>query len=171
MIGMTAESDEQLVQRAHSFASPPSITVRGGRVDIDGYVPERRALRINVEDRALRVSIKPERPFVNPVFELVNAPAKDIEVSLDGAALEKDEYRWDGHCLWLNITLQKQTNLSVIFSAHGVSTTDRPLPMGEGAVRVPAPVDASSRGFRQSTETRIHQNETQTPISTKRGNR
>jgi hypothetical protein len=43
LIGMSAEPDQRLRDRARSFATPPSIDVRGARLDAEGYRPERRA--------------------------------------------------------------------------------------------------------------------------------
>ena len=51
LIGMSSASDIKLQMWARSFASPPSLEVQGGRLDFDSYDPQRRALRLHVQNR------------------------------------------------------------------------------------------------------------------------
>jgi hypothetical protein len=103
MIGMTNAPDADVRTRAASFSAPPSIEVTGARVHPDGYVPERRAVRL-VADGVTEVTLKltPIEPCVNPVFELDRAPGKLASVALDGRPLELEKYAWDGRVLWLD---------------------------------------------------------------------
>ena len=48
LIGMTADTDERLLQRARSYAQPPQIVVRGG--EYQGWQADRRAHRIAVTE-------------------------------------------------------------------------------------------------------------------------
>ena len=74
LIGMSDADDERLLQWARSFSAPPSLNLQGARLDAESYVPERRALRLVVEDRTVVIEVKPREVCVNPVFELTNAP-------------------------------------------------------------------------------------------------
>ena len=65
LIGMSDEADARLVDWAKSFATPPSLDVRGARVDAPGYVPERRAIRLNVLARSWEGE-PPGEPRRNP---------------------------------------------------------------------------------------------------------
>ncbi|MDR3633185.1 MAG: hypothetical protein P4L84_05060 [Isosphaeraceae bacterium] len=116
LIGMSDASDERLVAWAKSYAAPPSLDVRGARLDFDAYAPERRALRLVVESRDVVITFKPGPPCVNPVFELAGAPKASIRVALAGRPLENDRYAWDGQTLWLDATIELPTELSVTFS-------------------------------------------------------
>jgi hypothetical protein len=103
MIGMTNAPDSEVMMRAQSFSAPPSIEATGARVHADGYVPERRAVRLvadGVTDVILKV--KPNEACVNPVIEIVRAPGKLASVALDGRLLEPGKYAWDGGVLWLD---------------------------------------------------------------------
>jgi hypothetical protein len=115
LIGMTAESDERLVARAKSYATPPSLQVWGARIVLDAYVPERRALRLAVEDREVAILLKPGPACVNPVFELEGAPGGTIHVALDGLRLEPGRFAWDGRTLWLEATMDRPTELRIGF--------------------------------------------------------
>ena len=65
LIGMSDAADARLVAWAKSFATPPSLDVRGARVDAPGYVPERRAIRLNVLARSWEGE-PPDEPRRNP---------------------------------------------------------------------------------------------------------
>src|SRR6266436_3779156 len=80
LIGMTDDPHRRLVAWAKSFATPPALDPRGARLDFDGYVPERRAIRLVAEGREVAVTIKPGPPCVNPVFELAGAPEGEVRV-------------------------------------------------------------------------------------------
>lgn len=115
MIGMTDAPDARLLEWAHSFAKPPSLEVKGGRYDFDSYAPERRALRLVVEDKTVTITVKPAVRCVNPVFELVGAPKTPIRVTLAGRPLEAGQYAWDGQVLWLNANIDGPTPLRLEF--------------------------------------------------------
>ena len=114
LIGMSDESDGRLRDRARSFATPPSIeSLRGARLEFDGYVPERRAIRLVADAREVAMTIKPGPPCVNPVFEIDRFPEGEIRVILAGRTLESSQYDWDGRTLWLDAIIEKPTELRI----------------------------------------------------------
>jgi hypothetical protein len=115
LIGMTELGDDQLLELARSYAQPPAIEVRGGSLDFQGYSPETRAIRVAVSEPEVRLMLKPSKPCVNPVFELVSAPRGGIKVSLANDNLPERRYAWDGHTLWLDATVKAPTELRVSF--------------------------------------------------------
>ena len=119
LIGMTDASDARLVESARSFARPPSLSVRGGRLDLDAYIPERRAVRLIAEAREVFVTIKPGAPYVNPVFEFESAPTGTMQATLDGRLLGAESYAWDGRTLWLDATITKPIQLRLSFGERG----------------------------------------------------
>ena len=115
LIGMTDASDEALVRWAQSFAQPPSLELQGARQDSEAYAPERRALRLVVEDRSVTIMIRPAGWCVNPVFELRGVPKALLSVKLAGKALRREQYAWDGATLWINAELNRPTPLRLEF--------------------------------------------------------
>ena len=105
LIGMSDAGDARLLQWAHSFSKPPSLEVRGARLDTEPYVPERRAIRLIVQDKTVTITIKPAAACVNPVFELLEAPKTLARVRLANRLLEAKEYAWDGKTLWIKATV------------------------------------------------------------------
>jgi hypothetical protein len=116
LIGMSDADDARLVQWAASYSKPPALEIRGGRLDPEPYVPERRAIRLVVEDKTLTVLIKPAAPCVNPVFELSDAPKSFVSVRLAGRPLGARQYAWDGQTLWLEATLTEAVPLQLEFA-------------------------------------------------------
>jgi hypothetical protein len=117
LIGMTDAPDSRLRDWAASYATPPAIEVRGGRLDFGGYVPERRAIRLQVDAREVEIDLKPVGPCVNPVFELAGAPRGGVNLSLDGHAIDEGRFAWDGRTLWLDATIVTPARLRVTFHA------------------------------------------------------
>ena len=115
LIGMTDAPDERLLQCANSFDRPPSLEVKGARFDINSYVPERRAMRLIVEENAVTIRIKPAVRCVNPVFELLDAPGILARVTLRNRPLNHKEYAWDGRTLWLNTQIDEEAQLQLEF--------------------------------------------------------
>jgi hypothetical protein len=115
LIGMSDAPDARLLEWAQSFSKPPSLELQGARLDIDSYVPERRALRLIVEDRTVAITLKPTVKCVNPVFELLGAPETLVSVTLAGRLLKPEEYAWDGRTLWLNGDIGKPELLRIEF--------------------------------------------------------
>ncbi len=77
LIGMTDETDRRLLhpgQELRHTAVDSSSAER--RLDFDGYAPERRAIRLAASDREVPITIKPETPWVNPVFEFTRTAAR-----------------------------------------------------------------------------------------------
>ena len=73
---MTDASDDDLRQWAHSFAHPPKLDAQGAQVAAEPYAPERRALRLTVQNKSVAITIIPAGRCVNPVFELKDAPRR-----------------------------------------------------------------------------------------------
>ena len=116
LIGMTAAPDSAVMARAKSFASPPSIEAIGAHVHPDGYLSERRALRL-VADSAEKIQLKliPQSSCVNPVIELDSAPGKLLSITQDDQPLAPENYAWDGQVLWLNVIFTQPTTLTLHF--------------------------------------------------------
>jgi hypothetical protein len=105
MIGMTDAPDARLLEWAQSFTTPPSLEVKGGRIEFESSSIERRSIRLTVLEPTVQITVKPTVKCVNPVFELEGAPASVRSVTLGGRALKASEYAWDGKTLWLNATI------------------------------------------------------------------
>jgi hypothetical protein len=116
LIGMSGASDGEMMMWAQSFAFPPSLEIRGGRGDFDSYVSERRALRLHVQDRVVKIRLKPWPVAMNPVFELLGAPDGRLTVNRDGAKLGPDKFAWDGRTLWLNAVIDQPTDINLEFN-------------------------------------------------------
>jgi hypothetical protein len=115
LIGMSDAGDDRLLQWARSFSAPPSLDLQGARLNAESYVPERRALRLIVEESTVVIRVKPRDVCINPVFELADAPRKLARVQLGERALVTEEYAWDGHTLWVNATMLEDTVLTLKF--------------------------------------------------------
>jgi hypothetical protein len=116
LIGMTDEADERLLEWARSFMRPPSLELRGARLEFDSYVPERRAVRLVVEGETVAITIKPTVRCVNPVFELTGAPGDLARLDLRDRALHPEDYAWDGKTLWLKANIDQPQVLRLVFS-------------------------------------------------------
>jgi hypothetical protein len=115
LIGMSDAGDSRLLEWAHSFSTPPSVELKGARLDGESYVPERRAIRMVVEDKAVTILLKPGKVCVNPVFELSDAPKTLVRVELDASILGAKDYAWDGKTLWMNATMTHDTQVRLVF--------------------------------------------------------
>jgi hypothetical protein len=116
LIGMSDESDRRLVDRARSFAMPPSMEIEGAHHGIPAYFPERRAIQLAGSANETTLVIKPGVPCINPVWEWSSPKAGAIEITLDGRLIERDRFAWDGRVLWLNATIDRPVNLRVHFA-------------------------------------------------------
>ncbi len=86
LIGMSDADDERLLSWARSFSHPPLLELFGAHPDSEPNCPERRALRLIVDERTVTLTIHPQPICVNPVFELSNvfrdaAPGRAIRHS------------------------------------------------------------------------------------------
>jgi hypothetical protein len=115
LIGMTDEPDDRLRKRARSFAAPPSLEITGGRLGPDAYLPSRRAIQLTGAVSEIALLIKPETPFVNPVFEWTAPRRGTVNLAIDGRAVERPDFAWDGRVLWLNATIDKPIKLLIRF--------------------------------------------------------
>lgn len=115
LIGLTDASDARLLEWAHSFSTPPSLELEGAHLDLDSYLPERRAVRLVVESPAVSITLKPSTRCVNPVFELLKAPKNLASISLGGRALKPKEYAWDGSTLWIGQDIDTTSTLKLEF--------------------------------------------------------
>ena len=118
LIGMTDATDRRLLEWARSYATPPSLEVRGARLGFDGSVPERRAIRLTAESREVAITIKPGPPCVNPVFEFEGVPPGGLRIILGGRPLDAGRYAWDGRTLWLDTTIETPTTLRLAFASN-----------------------------------------------------
>ena len=117
LIGMTDAPDSRLLEWAHSFKNPPSLEVKGARLEPEGaYVSERRAIRLVIESRAVTIVLKPTVRCVNPVFELRAAPKTLRSVKLGDRLLAAKEYAWDGGTLWISANVDAVTPLTLEFA-------------------------------------------------------
>jgi hypothetical protein len=116
LIAMSSDDNATLLQWAASYSNPPSIEAQGARLDADPYTPERRAIRLTVEQRNVAIAIKPSTPCVNPVFELSEAPKTLAGVRLGDRLLDADDYAWDGKTLWLHATATDPVSLRLEFA-------------------------------------------------------
>lgn len=117
LIGMTEASDHQVLEWAQSFKNPPSIELKGARLEAESsYVAERRAIRLVVEDPVVTITLKPTVRCVNPVFEFRAAPRNLRNVRVGDRPLASKEYAWDGHVLWVNAGFDDVTSLTLEFA-------------------------------------------------------
>jgi hypothetical protein len=117
LIGMSGADDGTLVSWARSYARPPSVEVRGARLAPDSYIPERRALRIQMQGPSAKIQLRPEPICVNPVFEVEGATKENLAIMRDGRRVADDEFAWDGKVLWLDATIGGPTVLELSFGA------------------------------------------------------
>lgn len=105
LIGKSNATDDQLIEWAESFSSPPDLEVSGAQIDFPSYSPERRAIRLVTQASSLEIKLKPLAHTVNPVVEIDRAPRDLSGVTLDGKALTADAYAWDGRTLWVKANI------------------------------------------------------------------
>ncbi len=108
LIGMSDAADKRLLEWAQSFSAPPSLKLQGARLGSEPYSPERRAIRLVVEEKTVTIGITPVGTCVNPVFELSQAPKRLVRVELAARPLDAKEYAWDGKTLWTRATLNSR---------------------------------------------------------------
>lgn len=101
LIAKTDAPDEELLERAQSFSEPPSLELKGARIDLPSYAPERRAIRLVAESSSIEIKVKPASRCVNPVFEIAGAERNLVGVTIDGESLPSDNFAWDGSTLWV----------------------------------------------------------------------
>jgi hypothetical protein len=118
LIGMTDADDHRPRQWAKSFSQPPSLEVHGAAIDFQSYVPQRRALRLRVQDQDIAIKLRPASVCVNPVFELLGAPKGALTVTRDGVRISSEDHAWDGRTLWLDATIKEPTELRFAFSGR-----------------------------------------------------
>jgi hypothetical protein len=116
LIAKTEAPDELLLQWAQSYSDPPALEVRGARIDVPSYSPERRAIRLVVESPIVEIKLKSVARTVNPVFELDHAPKELASVTIDGKPLPAEAHAWDGVTLWMKASLDtREANISLRF--------------------------------------------------------
>jgi hypothetical protein len=117
LIGMTDAPDSRILEWAHSFKTPPSLELKGARLEPQAaYVSERRAIRLIIESPDVTIVLKPTVRCVNPVFELRGAPKILGSVKLGGRVLGAKEYAWDGSTLWIRANVDAVTPLTLEFA-------------------------------------------------------
>jgi hypothetical protein len=108
LIAKTDESDEVILEWAQSYSSPPSLELKGARIDLPSYVPERRAMRLVADSPSIEIKVKTATHCVNPVFELAGAPGELVGVTVDGESLTPDAFTWDGATLWVKARIDSR---------------------------------------------------------------
>jgi hypothetical protein len=116
LIGTSAAGDEALLHWAQSFSQPPVLELQGARLETESYASERRALRLQVENKNVAITIRPAGRCVNPVFELQGAPKTLVSVTLGDKILDDKQYAWDGRTLWISANLAQPTSLRLLFN-------------------------------------------------------
>jgi hypothetical protein len=117
LIGMSDAPDSRLLEWAHSFKNPPSLELKGARLNPEAsYVGERRAIRLIVEEPSVTITLKPIARCVNPVFELRAAPKVVSRISLGERTLSPKEFAWDGQTLWVSANIDEVTPLRIDFA-------------------------------------------------------
>jgi hypothetical protein len=116
-IGMSGANDAQLIDRAKSFATPPSVKLTGARLAFAGYAPERRAICLEAASNDVKIHIKPSVKWVNPVFEFTPNPGAISRITLADRPLEPERFAWDGRTLWLDELIDKPTEIRIVFEA------------------------------------------------------
>lgn len=116
LIGLSDADDAGLLEWSRSFATPPTITAEGARLQSPSYHTERRATLLTVEKPIVTLTITSNTPCVHPVFELQNAPKTLSVVKLNGRDLTATDYAWDGRVFWLNTTLRNEAMLRLTFT-------------------------------------------------------
>jgi hypothetical protein len=111
LIGLTDVEDSNVLDRAKSFSSPPSVQMTGARLEGTSYAQERRAIRLIAESPITTITMRPSEACVNPVFEIRHAPSRLLRASLNEVPLPAGSWAWDGKVLWLNVTLRAQSTL------------------------------------------------------------
>ena len=115
LIGLTDISDAELLERAKSFRSPPSLELSGARLGEESFVQERRAIRLIADRSEIELRLRPEEVCVNPVFQIAKAPAPLRHVTINGNPLPSEKWTWDGQTLWLNATFHEPATLQFKF--------------------------------------------------------
>jgi hypothetical protein len=115
LIGMTDAQDDRLLEWSRSYAAPPRLALRGATLVKDDMAEDPRAIRIQIQDHNIKISLNPLPVCVNPVFELIDAPQGPPSISQDGKKLGPEGYCWDGRTLWLDGTVRGPTELRLEF--------------------------------------------------------
>jgi hypothetical protein len=114
LIGFTDSPNSRLLEWAHSYSSPPSISdLRGARLADEPYVPERRAIGLNAETSRIELTLTPRKVCVNPVLEISGWASNDLELWINKNRLTARDYAWDGKVLWINTTFSEATDLCI----------------------------------------------------------
>lgn len=122
LIAKTEASDQELIDWAQSFSTPPSLALKGARLALPSYSVEGRALRLVAEASTIEIRLEPAVRTVNPVFEIENARQQLLGVTLDDKALASSNYAWDGATLWIRVRIDaKGAKLQVRFAERGGS--------------------------------------------------
>jgi hypothetical protein len=117
LIGMSDAPDSRLLEWAHSFKNPPSLELKGARLEPEAsYVGERRVIRLIVEEPSVTITLKPIARCVNPVFELRAAPKVVSRIRLGERTLSPKEFAWDGQTLWVSANIDEVTPLRIDFA-------------------------------------------------------
>jgi hypothetical protein len=120
LIGLSAEDDGDLLNRALSFSTPPGLDdFKNVRLDAETWSPERRAIRLVKEGHPLSIelTIQPQSVTVNPVFEISGVSTSPTSVLLGGDRLEPVDWKFADGVLWINATIETPTRVQIDFAS------------------------------------------------------
>lgn len=121
LIGLSAEDDGDLLNRALSFSTPPGLDdLKNVRLDAETWSPERRAIRLVKEGDlpSIELTIQPQSVTVNPVFEIAGASTSLTYVSLGEDRLDPADWKFADGVLWINATLETPTRVRIDFASR-----------------------------------------------------
>ena len=104
LIGMSDADDARLIDWAKSFATPPSVDLKGARIDLAGYASERRAICLEPLASEVQIHIKPNVALCEPSLRVHTQPWCDRPPHDRRPCARCRAYAWDGRALWLDAT-------------------------------------------------------------------
>lgn len=113
LIGMTSAPDDLLLDWARSYAAAPRFEVHGATALNQQKALERRAIELKGGGRDVELVLEPAPVWMNPVVEWTDAPPGEPRIELDGQALDRSRYAWDGQVLWIQARLDRRTSLRI----------------------------------------------------------
>ena len=99
LIGMTSQPADSLVPLARSWNRPPELTLAVQGYTDKGFSKQQRAYIIqqdetDADELTFSIAADSNAPLVNPCFVVEGWRGGDIQVSVDGALLPSDRYRY-----------------------------------------------------------------------------
>ena len=118
LVGVTDQSDEQVIKSAKAYAFPPDAVVAGGRVSDPLSFIERRALAIEIHQPTVQITLTPKHPADSLALE-INGTNQDPEsITIDGQPLDPEHYDCHRHIIWIRHPFHKTTRIELQFPAQ-----------------------------------------------------